>query len=117
MIVIVPSLALTLTGCPVTFNMMLKNETETDLSVTYVSGYTTRIGPGDVKKERYNVDCITIVSEGIPRQFRADWPPDEFIENGAFSSTIYAVFTKEQRLVLVQAGDQAAELELEQGCD
>lgn len=96
---------------------MLKNETETDLSVTYVTGHTSPIGPGDVKKERYNVECITIVSDRVSHEFRADWPPDEFVDNGTFSSTVNAVFTEDRKLVLVQVGDQTAALELERGCD
>ena len=106
-----------LTGCPVTLNMMLKNETESDLSVAYTSGNASVIGPGDVEKVRYAVDCITVVTDGISHDFRADWPPEKFVENGRFSSTVDAIFTKDRNLILVPAGDQGAALELEQGCN
>lgn len=115
-VILALSLALTLAGCPVTLNMMLKNETETDLSVSYATGHTSQIGPGDVKKVRYNLDCITVVSDGVTHNFRADWPLSTFVKSGTFSSTVDAVFTKDRQLVLTQAGDQTATHELEKGC-
>ncbi len=94
----------------------MKNETEKELSVVYGTGYTSQIAPGDVQKERYNVGCITVVSKGKTHEFRADWPPNEFVETRAFSSMLNAVFTKDSRLVLVQVGEPSATYELERGC-
>lgn len=97
--------------------MKLKNETETDISLSYGTGYVTRIGAGDVKKEPYSFHCITIVSDGIAHEFQADWAPSEFVDKHMFSSTVDAVFTKDRKLVLVQRGNQDAALEIDQGCN
>lgn len=97
--------------------MMLKNETETDLFVTYVNGHTSRIGPGDVRKELFDVECITIVADGVSYEFRPVWPPQEYVETGMFSSKVDAVFTEDQELILVQPEAQSVALELERGCN
>ncbi len=115
-ILVVSSLASLMAACPVTLNMMVKNETEKELSVVYITGHSSQIAPGSVRKEHYNVGCIRLISEGVTHEFRADWPPNEFVKTKTFSSMVNAIFTKESQLILVQDGKQAAVFELEKGC-
>ncbi len=115
--VVFAGLAFLLAGCPPSGTMMLKNETDSELSVVYSADYVSRIAPGSTGKEIFNFVCVRLESAGEAHDFFVRWPPAEFIESRFLSARLYARFTEERQLFLQRPDDPNTVLELEPGCD
>jgi len=109
---------LALVGCPVTVKIAVTNESESEIAVFYPTGYESRIGIGETKKEIYDFDCFWIKAEGQLYEYQPVRPPDNYFDVGPFSSTIYAVFTDELEFKLYRKnGNNIDMIMLENGCD
>ncbi len=96
---------------------MLKNETDSELSVVYSNDYKSKIAPGSTEKEIFNFVCVQLESAGEAYEYFVEWPPAEFIENRFLSARVYATFTEERKLFLLRPDDPATVLELQPGCE
>lgn len=83
-----------MSGCPATFNGLLKNESDHKIEVVPPSGTEFRweIESGSREKVRWYQECITINGpNGI--QYFTGWPiPDNVVSNGVFSSSFEVVY-------------------------
>jgi hypothetical protein len=106
-----------LTGCPATMNVVLTNHSSSTISVLYSTGFESKIDPGEMKKENYNLACIRIKSSDHIYEFQPEALPNTYIDRGAFSSSISAVFTKENKIKIYSTKDNTGNyIELKQGC-
>ncbi len=106
-----------LAACPPSGTMMLKNETELELSVIYGNDVESRIAPGSTGKEIFNFVCVQLESTGKTYDYFVEWPPAEFIEDRFLSARVHASFTEDRRLFLRRPDDPSIVLELKPGCD
>lgn len=93
-IIYIVLISILLSGCPATFNGLVKNESAHKIVV--VSPFDTEfswvIEPGSEDKVSWYQECITIQrASGV--QYFSGWPiPDNVVSNGLFSSSLEAVY-------------------------
>jgi len=90
-IVVVSSL---LSGCPATFNALLKNGSGNEIVFIppFESDFNWRIESGGSEKVNWYQGCITIENENEIQYF-SGWPiPEDAVTNGWFSSTLNAIY-------------------------
>ena len=87
-------ISILLSGCPATFNGIVKNESAQEIVVVppFETEYRWVIESGSEDKVNWYQECITIKSpSGI--QYFSGWPiPDNVVSNGVFSSSLVAVY-------------------------
>ncbi len=87
-------ISILLSGCPATFNGIVKNESIQDIVIIppFETAYSWVIESGSEDKVNWYQECITIKSHsGI--QYFSGWPiPDNVVRNGVFSSSLVAVY-------------------------
>ncbi|MGX5174285.1 hypothetical protein ACUR5C_09720 [Aliikangiella sp. IMCC44653] len=83
-----------LSGCPATFNALLKNSSGNEIIFVppFETSFNWRIESGGSEKVNWYQGCITIENEnGV--QYFSGWPiPDNVVTNGWFSSTLNAIY-------------------------
>ncbi|WP_250655475.1 hypothetical protein [Alkalimarinus coralli] len=83
-----------LSGCPVTFNAMLKNGSSNEIVFIppFETTFNWRIASGGTEKVNWYQGCITIENEnGI--QYFSGWPiPNNVVTNGWFSSSLDTIY-------------------------
>lgn len=105
-----------LAGCPATLKVVLTNDTGSAISVLYSTGFESEIKAGEDKKEHYKFDCIRIKSGGAVYEFQPVTPPKSYIDQGVFSSSVNAIFTKGNELKIYIKSNPDKFLVLEKGC-
>ena len=105
-----------LAGCPATLKVALTNETDSAISVLYSTGFESEIKAGEIKKEHYKFDCIRIKSGETIYEFHPVTPPKGYVDQGVFSSSVNAIFTKDNELKIYVKSNLDKSLELEKGC-
>jgi len=108
-------------GCPARTMVVLRNDSSRTIEV--LSGYSDAvlgsIGPNMSEAIAYNQDCFRVRAGGRVLGFYPVVPPDQYIEVGAFSTQIFAVFTKTEGLEITaikgERGD-SPNITLEPGC-
>jgi hypothetical protein len=89
-----------LSGCPATFNGLVKNESSHEIVVVppFETEFSWVIESGSQEKVNWYQECITIKApSGI--QYFSGWPiPDNVVSNGIFSSSFEAVYKSNQLL-------------------
>jgi hypothetical protein len=87
-------ISILLSGCPATFNGLVKNESAHEIVVVppFETEFSWVIESGSEEKVNWYQKCITIKGpSGI--QFFSGWPiPVNVVSNGVFSSSLVAVY-------------------------
>jgi hypothetical protein len=87
-------ISLLLSGCPATFNGLVKNESTQNIVVVppFETEFSWVIESGAEEKVNWYQECITIKGpNGI--QYFSGWPiPDNVVTSGLFSSSLDAVY-------------------------
>ncbi|WNZ54482.1 hypothetical protein QT397_16455 [Microbulbifer sp. MKSA007] len=110
---------LILSGCPVQFKVDVRNDT--DEIIYILSGYSdvvlSEIESGDADKVAYNFDCFRVKSGGQVYEYKPVIPPEGYVKNGLFSSSLKAVFTSAKEFrVYTDDKEQEEALYLVKGC-
>ena len=105
-----------LAGCPATLKVSLTNDTDSAISVLYSTGFESEIKAGEIKKEHYKFDCIRIKSGEAVYEFQPVTPPKSYVDQGVFSYSVNAIFTKNNELKIHMKSNPDKFLELEKGC-
>lgn len=94
----------------------LTNDTDSTISVLYSTGFESKIEAGKTKEEHYKFDCIRINSGANVYEFLPVTPPSNYVRKGIFSSSVNAIFTKDNRLKIYIKERSDDSLELKKGC-
>tara|TARA_B100000768_G_C10988162_1_gene252771 strand:- start:206 stop:565 length:360 start_codon:yes stop_codon:yes gene_type:complete len=105
-----------LAGCPATLKVALTNDTDSAISVLYSTGFKSEIKAGEIKKEHYKFDCVRIKSGETVYEFQPIRPPKNYVDQGVFSSSVNAIFTKDNELKIYVKSDPDKSLGLKKGC-
>lgn len=91
-------ISILLSGCPATFNGLVKNESNHKIVVVppFETEFSWVIESGYQEKVSWYQECIIIKGpNGI--QYFSGWPiPDDVVSNGIFSSSLEAVYKSNQ---------------------
>lgn len=104
-------ISILVSGCPATFNGVVKNESAYEIVVVppFETEFSWVIESGSEDKVNWYQECITIKSQGGIQYF-SGWPvPDNVVSNGVFSSSFVAIYksgklffkTNEGRLIKI----------------
>ena len=91
-------ISLTLAGCPVSINGLIKNKSESTVIIAppFKTEFSWVIGPGAEEEVSWYQECITIKSNDEIQYFSA-WPiPENTLIPGVFSSTLKAVYKNKE---------------------
>jgi hypothetical protein len=97
-ILLIILVSLTLTGCPVSINGLIKNKSENIVIIVppFKTEFSWIIGPGSEEEVSWYQECITVKSDNEIQYFLA-WPiPENVLIPGVFSSTLKAVYKNKE---------------------
>jgi hypothetical protein len=99
-------ISILLSGCPATFNGLIKNESIHEILVVppFETEFSWVIEPGSQEKINWYQECIIIKGPGGIQYF-SGWPiPDNVVSNGIFSSSFKTVYTSNQLYFITHDG-------------
>ncbi len=105
---------LTLSGCPSSRVMMLKNASQHPISMIY-SNNESKINVGKIQEEQYR-HCFRIKSNKMIYEYKNRILPDKYFDLGVFSLSVNAMFTDDYKLIFYDTSNPNDFVELERGC-